>query len=261
MTSVPDTFAGGGPEQGRDGKRVAIVQSSYIPWKGYFDLINSVEEFVLLDDVQYTRRDWRNRNRIKTNSGTRWLTLPVESKGRFTQRIDETRIADPDWAERHWQVLEQSYRSAACFDSYGDAIRSTYESLQSGSDLLTDINTRLLRRVCEFLGVTTPITQSTDYAPSGTKGDRLLAICHAVGAAHYLSGPSARAYLDEDVFAGQGVQVAYFDYHGYPTYPQVHPPFEHQVSALDLLFNVGADAPRYMKSFLRSSPALDTADD
>jgi hypothetical protein len=260
LTSPPDTGPVDEPERGRDGKRVAIVQSSYIPWKGYFDLINSVDEFVLLEDVQYTRRDWRNRNRIKTSSGTRWLTLPVESKGRFTQRIDETRIADPDWGERHWKVIEQSYRSAACFSSYGDLIRSIYESLPSESDLLTQINSRFLRRVCELLGITTPITRSTDYAPSGAKGDRLLSICHAVGADRYLSGPAARAYLDEDIFASQGVQVTYFDYDGYPTYPQVHPPFEHQVSALDLLFNVGVDSSRYMKSFLRSPAAIATAD-
>ena len=105
------------------GKTVAIVQSCYIPWKGYFDLINLVDEFILYDDRQYTRRDWRNRNRIKTPQGSQWLTIPVEVKGRYDQRIDETRISDPDWAEQHWKTLTHNYASAPHFDDYGERLR------------------------------------------------------------------------------------------------------------------------------------------
>src|SRR5688572_18851386 len=93
-------------------RKVAIVQSSYIPWKGYFDLINMVDEFVLYDDVQYTRRDWRNRNRIKTAAGLKWLTIPVEVKGKYHQLIRDTRIAEPRWGERHWAMLAQNYSGA-----------------------------------------------------------------------------------------------------------------------------------------------------
>src|SRR5687767_4463301 len=107
-------------------KSVAIVQSSYIPWKGYFDLINSVDEFILFDDRQYTRRDWRSRNRIKTARGVSWLSIPISSKGKYTQRIDETEVADPMWAQRHWAMIEQAYRRAPHFDAYCDRIRSLY---------------------------------------------------------------------------------------------------------------------------------------
>jgi len=98
------------------GKRIAAIQSSYIPWKGYFDAINVVDEFILLDEVQFTKRDWRNRNKIKTSQGIQWLTIPVAVKGRYLQRIDETRIADSGWAQRHWSTLTHTYRRAAAFD-------------------------------------------------------------------------------------------------------------------------------------------------
>src|SRR3981081_3816911 len=117
------------PEQ----KRVAIVQSNYIPWRGYFDLIASVDEFILLDDVQYTRRDWRNRNRIKTPSGTRWLTIPVEVRGRYTQRICDTRVADKEWAKRHWERIRQNYKHAPGMDALGGFVEDLYASVEGPS--------------------------------------------------------------------------------------------------------------------------------
>src|SRR3954465_9010354 len=96
-----------------DVRRVAIVQSNYVPWRGYFDLIASVDEFVLLDDAQYTKRDWRNRNRIKTAQGTRWLSVPVQVSGRYTQAIYDTFVADPDWARSHWETIRQTYARAS----------------------------------------------------------------------------------------------------------------------------------------------------
>src|SRR5208283_1807000 len=94
------------------GKSLAAIQSNYIPWKGYFDIINRVDEFMLYDDAQYTRRDWRNRNKIKTPRGLRWLTIPVRVKGKFHQKICETEISDPGWAAGHWQTLRQNYARA-----------------------------------------------------------------------------------------------------------------------------------------------------
>ena len=103
-------------------KKVAIVQSNYVPWKGYFDLIGMVDEFVLLDEVQFTRRDWRNRNKIKTPQGLTWLTIPVVSKGKYEQKISETRISDPGWCEKHWRTLQQNYRKAAGYEEVADTI-------------------------------------------------------------------------------------------------------------------------------------------
>jgi hypothetical protein len=228
-------------------RRVAIVQSNYIPWKGYFDLINSVEEFITLDDVQYTRRDWRNRNRIKTPQGVIWLTIPVNIKGRYEQRIDETTVSDPSWAEAHWKTIRHSYAGAPHFDEFRDAVGAAYQEVDS--ERLTDINRHMLEAVCPLLGIRTPLKRSTEYGAVGRKTDRLLNLCLAAGATEYLSGPAAKAYLDEAAFREAGVAVSWFDHSGYPEYKQPHPPFEHSVSVLDLIFSTGREAPRYMKSF------------
>jgi hypothetical protein len=220
-------------------RRIAISQSNYIPWRGYFDLIDRVDEFVVLDDVQYTRQDWRNRNRIKTAKGPAWISVAV--KGRFGQRIDETLIADPSWAEKHWSKLEQEYRGAACFDALGGALRAEYERL-SGFERLTDINRALIDFACAHLGVTTPLRESTEFETAEDPTDRLVGICGALGADVYLSGPTAQAYLDESRFAREGIAVEWMSYDGYPEYPQLHGPFEPRVSVVDLLLNTGEEA-------------------
>jgi hypothetical protein len=226
-------------------KSIAIVQSNYIPWKGYFDLIRSVDEFVLLDQVQFTKRDWRNRNLIKTPHGTAWLSIPVVSKGRFTQAIDETQIAEP-WVERHWAALRHSYSHAGHFRDVAEPIRDLYDQSVSET-LLSQVNYRLVVGICALLGIRTPVRFSREYPSDGGKTDRLLSICLTAGATHYLSGPTASTYLEIDKFAEHGIAIVYADYSGYPEYPQLHGPFQHGVSILDLLFNTGRDAPRFMK--------------
>jgi hypothetical protein len=227
-------------------KSVAILQSSYIPWKGYFDIMAGVDEFILYDDRQFTRRDWRNRNRIKTPDGTRWLTIPVESKGRYEQRIDETAISDPGWADRHWRTILGSYGRAPCFPDYRDALEELYRT--STERRLSAVNRRFLEAVAGLLGIRTKLSWSTDYEAEGAKTERLVSLCLAAGATEYVTGPRARDYLDEPAFEAAGIRVSYFDYSGYPEYPQLHPPFEHEVTALDLIVHTGADAPRYLKS-------------
>jgi hypothetical protein len=232
-------------------KTVAIVQSCYIPWKGYFDLIDRVDEFVLYDDRQFTRRDWRNRNRIKTAQGVRWLTIPVQAKGRYHQRIDETTISDPEWGSRHWRTLEHAYAAAPFFDAYRDGLRSLY--LGSDERRLSAVNRSFLEFACGVLGIGTTLSWSTDYAVEGERTDRLVALCRAAGASAYLSGPRARAYLDEARFAAAGIDLHYVDYSGYPEYPQLHPPFAHEVTVLDLLFHTGPDGHRYLESVGRAT--------
>jgi hypothetical protein len=229
-------------------KRVAILQSCYIPWKGYFDLINSVDEFVLYDDCQYTRQDWRNRNRIKSPQGTRWLTIPVTVDGLYEQRLDETKIADPEWVGRHWDILRQSYRKAPGFRALGNEIEATYAAL-SPETRLSSVNRILVESVCEILGIRTKVTWSTDYAASGSSTERVVSLCKESGADVYLSGPRGREYLDEQQFREAGVELQYFEYDGYPEYEQPHPPFEHNVSILDLLFSTGHEASSFMKTF------------
>jgi hypothetical protein len=227
-------------------RRTAVVQSNYIPWKGYFDLINHVDQFVLLDEVQYTRRDWRNRNRIKTAAGPRWLSIPVHTRGRYEQHIDETRIADPGWGRSHWSAIEQAYRAAPHFPAVAAELEPLYRELDA--ELLSDVNYAFLCRVRDMLGIDTPISWSTDYATGGERSRRLLDVCLATGATEYVSGPLARDYLDVDLFERAGVDVAWFDYSGYPPYPQLHGPFEHRVSAIDLLFCAGAESRRFLKT-------------
>jgi WbqC-like protein family len=225
-------------------KTVAILQSNYVPWKGYFDLMRSVDEFILYDDVQYTRRDWRNRNRFKSPSGVRWLTIPVQVKGRYLQRIDETLVSDRDWAPKHWSTLRAWYGRAPFFERYRPVLEEVY--LEMGDLHLSHINRRLLEVLGQLLGITTTITWSTEYSASGSKTERLLSLCQASGATAYLSGPAARDYLEEERFTDQGIEVRWMSYEGYPTYEQAYPPFDHHVSVLDLLFNVGDDAPSYL---------------
>jgi WbqC-like protein family len=230
------------------GKRVAIIQSNYIPWKGYFDIINLVDEFILYDDRQYTRRDWRNRNLIKTARGLHWLTIPVHAKGRYHQRIDETIISETEWAGRHWRTIEQAYAQAPHFREYRDELADLYAS-SAEVKRLSEVNRRFLAKINTLLGIRTRLAWSTDYQAEGDRTRRLVSLCQAAGAAEYLSGPAARNYIDEDEFARAGIELVYMDYTGYPEYSQLHGPFEHGVTVLDLLFNTGPAAPSYMKSF------------
>lgn len=226
--------------------RIAIVQSNYVPWKGYFDLIRSVDEFVLLDEVQYTRRDWRNRNRVRTVQATAWLTIPVEVKGRYDQSISETNIADPTWADRHLRTLEQAYATAPHMPDMRKQLQHVY-ARAGEMRRLSDVNRCFLDFACELLGIDTPITWSSDYASHGAKTERLVSLCQAAGATEYISGPAAREYLDETMFNDVGIDVSWARYAQYPEYEQLHDrPFEHAVSILDLLLNTGTDAHSYL---------------
>ena len=230
------------------GKRVAIVQSNYIPWKGYFDLINLVDEFVLYDDVQYTRRDWRNRNKIKTKTGVQWLTIPVSVKGKFQQAVEDTLVNDPVWAVKHWNAIVHSYSKAPYFKHYRERFEVLY--LNGMSKYLSEVNFRFIAGICEILGIKTRLSWSTDYHVSGSKTERLVALCEAAGASEYLSGPAAKDYMQDDLFREARIDLRYMDYSGYPTYRQLHDsPFEHKVSVVDLLFSEGPNSPLYMKSF------------
>jgi hypothetical protein len=228
-------------------KKLAIVQSNYLPWKGYFDLIHMVDEFILFDDMQYTRRDWRNRNKIKTANGLSWLTIPVEVKGKYYQKIKETVINDPTWNQSHWQSIQHNYEKAKCFREYSDIFREAY--LNTNETLLSRINHRFITMICHILGITTKISWSMDYRIVDGKTERLISLCQQAGATEYISGPAARDYIDDQVFEAAGIKLTYIDYSGYSEYTQLYPPFEHGVSVIDLILNEGPDAPKYMRSF------------
>ena len=226
-------------------KKIAIVQSNYIPWKGYFDLIAAVDEFILYDDTQYTRRDWRNRNKIKTPHGVQWLTVPVRVKGKYHQKICEAEIDGEDWAALHWRSLTYNYHRAPFFTKVAEWLEPIY--LHETFNYLSALNRRLIEAVCTILGIGTKIVNSGDYQLCEGRSERLADLCVQAGGVEYISGPAAKGYLEEQAFKDRGVQVTWFDYAGYPEYPQLWGQFVHGVTILDLLFNCGLQAPRYMR--------------
>jgi hypothetical protein len=226
-------------------KKIAILQSNYIPWKGYFDLIAAVDEFIIYDDMQYTRRDWRNRNRIKTPQGLQWLTVPVQVKGKYHQKIKETLIDGSKWAQVHWQSLTQNYRRAPYFDEVVSWLEPLY--LAESYTHLSLLNRHFIEAVCDYLGIKTVISNSWDYTLLDGKTECLAGLCNQAGGTEYISGPAATDYIDENVFTEQGIKLTWFEYSGYPEYPQLWGEFIHEVTILDLLFNCGENAPRYMR--------------
>jgi hypothetical protein len=225
--------------------RICIIQSCYIPWKGFFDLIGRCDEYVIFDSAQYVKRHWHNRNRVKTANGVEWLTIPVITKGRFEQRIDQVEIEKP-WADRHWRAIELAYRHAPFFEGFAPAVKGWYERADKQARL-TDVNVIFLKGIAGLLGLTARFTMDTVYPSQGVKTERLLGIARAAGANRYLSGPSAHAYFDESRFSSAGIATEWMSYEGYQEYTQLHGAFDHSVTALDLLFNTGPEAPRFLK--------------
>jgi hypothetical protein len=225
-------------------KRVAILQSNYIPWKGYFDIIRLSDVFVVYDEVQFTKNDWRNRNKIKTAKGLEWLTIPVRQV-HLHQKINETELTTDAWVRKHWNSLATNYARAEFFQDLKAPIQNLYDSAPPGN--LSSVNMHFIRGICSLLGITTPIVDSSSLGLSGDRNGRLLDAVRQLGGTHYISGPAARDYLDVPAFSNAGIEVVWMDYSGYPEYTQLFPPFHHGVSIIDLLFNTGRRAPLYLR--------------
>ncbi|MDI1265613.1 MAG: WbqC family protein [bacterium] len=229
--------------------RVGIIQSCYVPWKGFFDLIGRLDLYVVLDGAQYVKRHWHNRNRIMTPGGPIWLTIPVSTKSRFEQPIEDVGFAEP-WADKHWRSIELAYRKSPFFADEAPALRAAYEAAER-LDRLTDVNTLFLQTLMDRLGIKTKMVRDGVYSPEGARTARLLDICKKSGATSYLSGPSARDYFDEAPFSEAGIAVEWMSYGPYQPYPQRGPAFDHAVSVIDLLFSTGPASA----SFCRPMPA------
>jgi len=232
-------------------KICAIAQSNYIPWKGYFDLINSVDEFIVFDSVQYTRRDFRNRQAIKTPSGPAWLSIPLHTKGNYLAKIEEMIVTENQWAEKHWSLIRQNYRKAPYFDHYADRLKEVFEAASKETNL-SKINILFLKELNALLDIRTKISVDRDYKIEGGKSERLLYLCQQLNATKYISGPSAQSYLNIDIFTQNQIAVEWMDYSNYPVYKQVHPPYAHDVSVIDLLFCEGPAFANFMKTFQTS---------
>jgi len=226
-------------------RKVAVLQSNYIPWKGYFDIINLADQFIFYDDVQFTKNDWRNRNVIKTPRGLSWISIPCGST--ISRLICDVNFKDDSWQRSHWDKVKQNYSEAPFFKLYQPFFEKVY--LRSQWKNLSDFNHFMIREICGILGIETKIDDSRNYALNGKGEKRLLDLLRQVGASHYISGPSAQSYIQEDYFRNAKIEIMWMDYSGYTPYRQLHPPFVHEVSIIDLLFNEGPNAPKFLKSF------------
>jgi hypothetical protein len=217
--------------------RAVVLQSNYLPWRGYFDLIQSADVFVYYDEVQYTKNDWRNRNRICSKNGTHWLTIPIGGKA-VKQKISEVRLPDPRWQHAHFKSLYHSYRPAPFFRQLEPLLNDVYRARTW--TMLAELNRYCIESIARMLGITTEFVDSKRFLLNAGRLERLVAVLQQVGATEYLSGPSARAYLAgrETAFERAGVRLLFKSYEGYPEYQQLHTPFEPQVSILDVLANV-----------------------
>ena len=224
-------------------KYVAVLQSNYIPWKGYFDIIHDVDEFIFYDEVQFTKNDWRNRNQIITPQGKVWLSIPVGSNEK--RLIYEVDIKDSRWQKKHYQTLEMAYHKAPYWSRYKEFFQFVY--YEKKWEYLTEINRFLIEHIAhDFLHLTTKFSDSRAYLTHGVKHKKLLSLVMGANADVYISGPAAKDYIIAEDYENENIKLIWKDYNGYPEYPQLWESFTHNVSIIDLLFNVGEDAPQYI---------------
>ena len=215
--------------------KIAVLQSNYIPWRGYFDIISKVDHFVIYDEVQYTKNDWRNRNQIKTQNGLVWLTIPVKQTN-LNQKICETEVVNQIWRRKHMNSIRLNYSKAPFYNDYIDSIAYLYEGNET---LLSEINLKFIRGFCEILNINTNIIDSKDLKLKGDKNERLVDACQKLNATSYLSGKAAQKYLNNDMFSQQNIEVQWMDYCHLSEYKQLYPPFNMGVSIIDTLLNIG----------------------
>jgi hypothetical protein len=226
--------------------KAAILQSNYIPWRGYFDLMNRADVFIIYDEVQYTKNDWRNRNKIKTANGLTWLTIPVRQE-KLSQRIIDTQVVNNEWRKKHWNSISMAYSKAPYFKEYRSLFEEVY--LNSSETYLSQINYQFFVAIAGVLGIDTKLIWSNDLHLIEGKTERLVDLCKKVGADEYISGPAAGVYLQTELFDEENIKVSWMDYSGYSEYSQLYPPFEAGVSVLDIIFNEGPEAHRFIKPF------------
>ena len=225
-------------------KNILITQSNYIPWKGYFSALSKVDVFVVYDEMQYTKRDWRNRNLIKTPNGLKWLTIPVEVKGKYFQKINETKVLDKKWNKSHLGLLKQNYSKAKFYKETIGWVEELY--MNCNFKYLSDINLYLIREINKFLNINAEIRFSKDFDLHDDRNQRLINICKDLNATDYYSGPAAKSYMNEELFNDNNIKVHYFNYSNYPQYSQLYEGFEYGVSILDLIFNEGIDSIKFL---------------
>ncbi len=211
-------------------------------------MINMVDVFVIYDEVQYTKNDWRNRNVLKTKKGLEWLTIAVK-QNKLHQSIDETEVFLPKWNIKHWKTLQAIYGKAPFFKMYKEQFEKLY--LEIDTVFLSEINKKFLLQICDILEIRTPIISSRDLNLQGDANERLIDACKKLEATTYVSGPAAKSYIQNSLFDENSITIKWMDYSGYKEYGQMFKPFDHGVSVLDLIFNEGENAKTFLKSFVK----------
>lgn len=223
--------------------KVIITQPNYIPWKGYFSNMRDVDYLVIYDDVQYTRRDWRNRNYMITSNGPVLISIPVNTKGKFHQKINETTISDQNWYIKHWNFIETNYKKTKFFSEYRDIFYNLYYNIET--NIISEIDLIFITKIIELLKLDIKILKSSDLNVLGDRNTRLLNICKMLDSDTYYSGPAAKSYLDEKLFTDNNIQINYYNYNNFKEYQQNWNGFDHKVSILDMFFNLGPDTINY----------------
>lgn len=211
---------------------VTIHQPDFLPWLGFFDRWKKSDVYVVLDDVQFLRRGWHHRDKIKTRQGVQWLTVPVISKGKYYQRIMDVLIdAGSDWRSKHLKTIEANYKKSPCFEACFSKLKNVYDK---GHQHLIDLNMDLLRFAAEELGITTPVVFASQYAVTSTSSRRLVDLVKAVQGNEYSTGQGSQGYLDRQLFHDSGISLRWQEF-DHPVYPQLHGEFVPMLSCLDYL--------------------------
>lgn len=225
--------------------RIAIMQPGYLPWLGFFELMHNCDVFVLFDDVQYTKKDWRSRNRIRTKNGWIWLSVPVLTKGKQFQLINEARIDySSDWRKKHLKAVEINYHKSKYFKEYFAGLKKI---LSFDWEYLVELDLELIRWLALELGIRREIIKSSSLKTSGRREDKIIAVCKALKANELYDSQAAASFLDAQVFRAQGISL-FFQNYAHPVYTQLHSPFVPFMSSLDLLFNQGAQSSEIILS-------------
>jgi hypothetical protein len=236
--------------------KVAINQPTYLPWIGYFDLIDQVDLFVVLDNVQFAKQSWQQRNRIRAGGGLQWLTVPVLFRGRFGQLIKDVGIRDPKFSDDHIRAIELAYKRSPYFDKYFPGLKGRLEDPEDG--LLLNLNLKLIAWALEILDITTPFVKASSLNVGGKRTELLATICETVEANQYISPLGSAEYLlaEQDVLRRRGVDI-FFQNYRHPEYRQVFTPFAPYASVIDLIFNCGENAAAVMRSGRREPHSIE----
>lgn len=234
----------------RERKVIGIIQSNYLPWRGYFDFISQCDVFIFLDDIQYTTRDWRNRNQIYHDGKLHWIAVPVEFTRNNPTTIEKTKIKSHlSWQQDHLHWFGVGYRKSPYFQEIYSCLEKWL--LMNQFENISELNVFLIKEILKILNIKTELFMSSELKSNGVKTEKLLSLVKAVDGTEYISGPAADAYLDKDLFKKEGIGLYYKKY-SYQDYYQGTFPFSGNVTVLDLLFWQGVDVKKYITSLINN---------